>query len=700
DGTIGYLDGDEVIHHFRRRYESDHVLAQLLRWHNDGHGTDTDGALGSDLLGCVRLPDVLSAYAGYATAPYGPTQRVALLRQLADAGQRKHPWPKAVAAAFSEDGFVRGHHGSASAPTLYGSPVLDAVLGDTDGLGSVLAALRQDLGPLGAAAADGPGGNGSGSSGGGSGRYGWGSGVGRKKEGKVGLEDVADLPAGFGGSTTWVQCEGCLKWRKVPFHVDLEVAVPGGTFFCRDNTWHPEKADCEVPADPYEDDPDATWQPPEVGEVEVGDWVDAYCERTRLWYPAKIIKLGYDDGTVSAAAPVAAAAAAGVAAGNPAARSGRTSGSSGVAAGDGAAAGGGKTGGNSGFPDAMDDGEGGGGENGGEGGTVDIVGGGGSGDNGGGGCGEGDGRKVTRVLVHFYKWNSKYDEWLHKDAKALTTVHTRTEPIPPAREWHARKYGCPLPGADGGTGVAGNGGSGSCGSGGGGGSGGSNGGPARGGGGRGRGRGRGGSRGGRGRGRGRSYSGYGGVREAYGEENDGGGANNNDGGDWDADEAAGLEDGVSDYDDLPARRPPPPPPKRKAEDEEFVYYGVPRATGSRRRPRSTGAGDADDGSGGGGEGGGAREAAGAAEAAWSGHRSTKRRASADSMAEVSSIEEIDAEAASALQALSHAPVAGWGLRQPSPPIPPPAEMPLQPPPVAMAQAATFIHAAAGNREYH
>ena len=52
----------------------------------------------------------------------------------------------------------------------------------------------------------------------------------------------------------WVQCENpdCLKWRKIPWHVDIDLLPE--TFFCKDNKWDPERMSCDRPEDDWDVD--------------------------------------------------------------------------------------------------------------------------------------------------------------------------------------------------------------------------------------------------------------------------------------------------------------------------------------------------------------------------------------------------------------------------------------------------------------
>ena len=53
----------------------------------------------------------------------------------------------------------------------------------------------------------------------------------------------------------WVQCEapGCGKWRRLPAHIHVE-DLPSGGWECSMNSWDPERARCDAPADMAEPD--------------------------------------------------------------------------------------------------------------------------------------------------------------------------------------------------------------------------------------------------------------------------------------------------------------------------------------------------------------------------------------------------------------------------------------------------------------
>jgi hypothetical protein len=49
----------------------------------------------------------------------------------------------------------------------------------------------------------------------------------------------------------WVQCDGCLKWRKLPWHVHPD-DLPE-QFLCKNNQWNPNANSCESPEDHWDE---------------------------------------------------------------------------------------------------------------------------------------------------------------------------------------------------------------------------------------------------------------------------------------------------------------------------------------------------------------------------------------------------------------------------------------------------------------
>ena len=50
----------------------------------------------------------------------------------------------------------------------------------------------------------------------------------------------------------WVQCENpkCMKWRKLPWHVDVDLLPE--KFFCSQNVWNPGYDNCDAPEDDWD----------------------------------------------------------------------------------------------------------------------------------------------------------------------------------------------------------------------------------------------------------------------------------------------------------------------------------------------------------------------------------------------------------------------------------------------------------------
>jgi len=54
--------------------------------------------------------------------------------------------------------------------------------------------------------------------------------------------------------SNWVQCENpsCLKWRKIPWHVDIDLLPE--KFYCSINKWDPKGNSCDAPEDDWDED--------------------------------------------------------------------------------------------------------------------------------------------------------------------------------------------------------------------------------------------------------------------------------------------------------------------------------------------------------------------------------------------------------------------------------------------------------------
>ncbi|KAI2509470.1 DNA binding protein [Fragilaria crotonensis] len=225
-------DPDAVLANVTVSYSGDYVFSQLLQWFNGGIG-QKQGL--PDMIGCVILPSVEATFASSGGSG-GKTQKTTLYRSqvrprlfdwLRDPHQRGSTFPDELANVFKgpelkyEEGLLL---------TLpIGSPILDLlIMGDDANINAVLTALDHD----------------------------------RLRDVRTGtstdtattrLESTIDEAMPAQAVAKWVQCEneGCLKWRRLPFFVDVDVLPE--QFFCRDNVWNPEAQNCDAPEDTWDD---------------------------------------------------------------------------------------------------------------------------------------------------------------------------------------------------------------------------------------------------------------------------------------------------------------------------------------------------------------------------------------------------------------------------------------------------------------
>lgn len=96
--------------------------------------------------------------------------------------------------------------------------------------------------------------------------------------------------------TSWVQCETCMKWRRVPYDIDVN-ALPD-TWTCNMNYWNVEQASCDIDTDNYDPDRENTVQvaagKPQDQTYEVGQYKDVFCVRNLVYYEAKIVDIRTD----------------------------------------------------------------------------------------------------------------------------------------------------------------------------------------------------------------------------------------------------------------------------------------------------------------------------------------------------------------------------------------------------------------------
>lgn len=222
----------------------------MIGWFNAG--TDQD-SVEPDLFGTCMLPSP-SACFGPSESNYTSKTREILHAHLRVDQTQAMPWPKELRKCFANSAPEKAHG-------LIGSPVLDVSLGRVDAVGTCLDEMF---------------------------------GVDRKRSDEDYTQFDNNLPPEM--PTEWVQCEECLKWRRVPFHVDLS-DLPD-VWLCKMNFWdEPEKANCDAPQDAFDPEKEGTvncsaWL--NDGGVEtcrVGDMKDVYCLRNEIFYEAKVLRI-------------------------------------------------------------------------------------------------------------------------------------------------------------------------------------------------------------------------------------------------------------------------------------------------------------------------------------------------------------------------------------------------------------------------
>lgn len=236
------LNPNDTIFTGRRTYSPTYIFWQLIGWYNAGTEQENDQP---DLLGTCFLP-LPSACFGYSRKDYTPAAR-ALFRDHWNTDKTlSQPFPPLLRHCFNDT--------PNNSLTLLGSPVLDVGLGQVN---AVEDCLKEIFGNL------------------------------EKKAEEFGQYDL-NLPPER--PTAWVQCEKCLKWRRVPFHVNVD-SLPE-QWYCEQNTWDLEKASCSIPQDKFDSEKEATLLTDctEVEPVNQGDWKDVYCLRNEVYYEAKAIK--------------------------------------------------------------------------------------------------------------------------------------------------------------------------------------------------------------------------------------------------------------------------------------------------------------------------------------------------------------------------------------------------------------------------
>jgi hypothetical protein len=230
----GRCKPDDIITNVTITYQGDYVLSQLLQWYNGGIGQKPGLP---DLLGCVSLPCLSGCWNGKITRSkklkatrYASEVRPLLLDWIQDPRKRGSPFPEQISAVFSGNSLESSWEDDTFPSPPMGSPILDLlVTGDDSSIRKIAAALSANM-----------------------------RSTDRKSETPANdlsgstadrLQSSVDEGMPAQAVANWVQCENpmCLKWRKVPWNVDVD-ALPE-TFYCSDNKWDSTANTCEAPED-------------------------------------------------------------------------------------------------------------------------------------------------------------------------------------------------------------------------------------------------------------------------------------------------------------------------------------------------------------------------------------------------------------------------------------------------------------------
>jgi len=229
----GLCEPEDIISEVVVDYQGDYVLSQLLQWYNAGIDQKTGLP---DILGCALLPSmsgcwtidttkVSNAATGTRTK-YQSNVRPKLVEWFKDPFKRGNPWADDLRRVFvdKDDDYIEKES------TIWlpiGSPVLDfLVTGDDCNLMDVLRELGTDPSSFENNSAD-------------------------------GLLSSVDHGRPAQAVTEWVQCENpdCKKWRKIPWHVDIDMVSQ--KFVCSDHIWGLNPPSCDTPEDVWDEATDA-----------------------------------------------------------------------------------------------------------------------------------------------------------------------------------------------------------------------------------------------------------------------------------------------------------------------------------------------------------------------------------------------------------------------------------------------------------
>jgi hypothetical protein len=205
---------------------------------------------------------------GFAENNYDETHRNLLFSHLSNELTQGLPWPKQLKLCFSNvDATI-------TADTLLGTPSLDVMLGKVEAVDKLLQEMfpkqYEQMEKQNSASAE----------------AGASTGVNFFVDGAQQM-DINLAPE---KPSEWVQCEQCLKWRRVPW--DINIADLPDSWNCTMSTWDPENANCDTPQDAFDPEKENVVEYSTEGEkCDIGDKLDVYCVKNLVYYEAKVVKL-------------------------------------------------------------------------------------------------------------------------------------------------------------------------------------------------------------------------------------------------------------------------------------------------------------------------------------------------------------------------------------------------------------------------
>ncbi len=254
---VDFFEPDDIVTKVTVKYPGDYVLSILLQWYTGG--VDLKPGL-PNMKGCISLPTMKGCWCDkdFATSKlqnnskaaatdYEGSVRPILIDWFEDRVKRGSPWPEEISRYFEESSSISDSETfiNNTLPEFIpmGSPVLDfLVAGDDSNIQTVIEKLKcQTLASNGKTKS---------------------KDELIKQQNKIDdkskstvdrLQSTVDEGMPAQAVANWVQCENpkCLKWRKLPWHVDLDLLPE--KFFCKDNQWNPDSNSCHAPEDPWDE---------------------------------------------------------------------------------------------------------------------------------------------------------------------------------------------------------------------------------------------------------------------------------------------------------------------------------------------------------------------------------------------------------------------------------------------------------------